>query len=106
MKFRYLIERGTPDDVIVDNDGTMSIATADIYVTVITPDDDTGRSTGDPCRTVDDAKAYADRLHQSDGSDDPDDTPLKWRDPPAAWQPDAIAVSQYLDDGVDDNRDP
>lgn len=104
-RFRYLIERGVPEETIVEVDGDFKVATADVFVTVITPDDDTGKSLGRAFQTVDDAKAEAEKLHQSDGSDDPEDHPLRWKDPPAAWQPDALAVSQYLDDGVEDNRD-
>lgn len=97
-KFRYLIERGMPEKVFDGNE----LVEADLFITTITPDDDTGRSGGQAFRTLDAAKAEAEQLHRSDGSED---VPLKWKDPPQAWQPDALAVSQYLDDGIEDNRD-
>ena len=30
---------------------------------------------------------------------------LRWKDPPKPWQPDALYVSQTLDDDVTENRD-
>jgi hypothetical protein len=103
MKFRYLIERGVPQKEIVGEGADMEVVDADLFVTVITPDDDTGQPSSTAFVGVDAAKAHAEDLHRSDGSEDPEDHPLKWKDPPQAWQPDAIAVSQYFDDGVEPN---
>jgi hypothetical protein len=105
-KFRYLIERGTPKtEVEYDSERKLQVVEADLYITTITPGDDTGTSFGTAFTTVEAAQARAEELHQHDGSEDADTTPLRWKDPPQAWQPDALCVSQYLDDGVEENRD-
>ena len=30
---------------------------------------------------------------------------IDWKEPPTAWQPDAILISQWMDDGIEENRD-
>jgi hypothetical protein len=103
-KFRYLIERGIPQEEIVDGEGgKLEVVTADLFVTVVTPDDDTGSSGGKAYRTLEEAQAQAEADHKYDGSEDPEDHPIVWKDPPQAWQPDALAVSQYFDDGIEPN---
>jgi len=81
MKYRYLVE--------VSGDPHRPYA-----LTTITKDDTDGR--GHKVASVDDAKATA--------AGDPNlDTPIRWRDAPADWQPDALFVSQWIDDGVEDD---
>ena len=75
MRFRYLIEANGPGAL-------------DAYaLTTITPTDDSGTSCGGG-DTVAEAKALAQTWHR--------DIVLTWKDPPAEWQPDAVAVSQWL----------
>lgn len=104
-KFRYLIERGPSQQTVALDGEEWVLREADIYLAVITPEDETGKGSTDPHLSVEDAQAEAERLHRSDGSEDPADHPLVWKDPPEAWKPDALFVSQYLDDGVEPNRD-
>ena len=91
------------DEIVEGKDGKLEIVKADLYLTRITPNDDTGTGSNTAFRTVEDAKAQAEEWHLHDGSEDPEDNPLKWKDPPQAWQPDAVAVTQYFDDGVEEN---
>ena len=92
MKFRYVIERVADDEVSGEPRYTLSEATPS------DPSYRMGSSWGQP---ADEIKALA---QQSAASFDPD-LVLVWKDPPAAWGSDVLAVSQYLDDGVEENRD-
>lgn len=79
-RYRYLIEKAS--------DG--------IYLTTITADDTSG--TASHVADLDAAKELANLDPNLDGAT------VRWKDAPEAWQPDAVAVSQWLDDGVEDNR--
>lgn len=97
MKYRYLIEHGVPDLTVVDGE----LVELTLCLTVITPDDDTGKTNYE--RFVDVEAAQA-RAVEYERNLNPEVT-LKWKPAPEAWQPDALLVSQYLDDGVEPNRD-
>lgn len=87
MKYRYLIEC----DVQYGEDG---------YTTTrLEPGDDDGRSSGF-YTTVQEAKDSVALHFAQEGQDEP-----VWKDPPAAWLPHAMTVTQYVDDGVEPNRD-
>lgn len=79
MRYRYLIERGSG--------GTFHLCTVD----------GEGLSLGGlgDFPEVPPAMTLAREL-------EPHET-IKWKAPPRAWQPDALYVSQYLDDGVVEN---
>lgn len=88
-RYRYLIERGGGDEV---------------GLTTLEAGDDSGRGYSEvygatEAEKVEKAKALA--------AQDPasPEGGLRWSDPPKAWQPDAIAISGWLDDGVEENRD-
>ena len=78
-RYRHLIER----------------AGSDIYLTTITAAEPGGIGSG-RYDSVDAAKASA-----AKDPDAPDG--LRWRDPPEEWKPDAICISQWLDDGIEEN---
>jgi len=102
-RFRYLIERGPEEQTVVElEDGRVELRPADLYLTSVTPTDPDGHGTSGPY-TLEQAKALATRSAAS--FMDVEETPLRWKDAPAAWQPDALLVSQYLDDGVKEARD-
>lgn len=85
-KFRFLIERSSETDKWR---GALTISQ-------ITPEDDSGSVVG-----------YADTLESAQAqveADYPDET-ISWKPAPKAWQPDALSVSNYLDDGVEENCD-
>jgi hypothetical protein len=77
--YRYLIE--TADD--------------SVYLTTVTKTDSDG--TGCKVASVEAAKEMAARDPALNGE------PVRWKDPPQAWQPYAVAISQWLDDGVEEN---
>lgn len=91
MRFRYLIERTTDDELTGDPRYVVSEATAS----------DPSYRVGTGSLTLDEAKALA---QQSAASFDPEAV-LVWKPAPVAWQPDAVAVSQYVDDGVEERKD-
>jgi hypothetical protein len=98
-KFRYLIEHGRPEKLVTDE---LEIVEADLYITTITLEDDSGSSGLGPYFDLDAAKVEVETwVKQQHG----DEIAVKWKDPPQAWQPDAVAVTQYFDDGVEENRD-
>ena len=102
-RFRYLIERGLPEQVPVEVDGRVELRSADLYLVEVTPTDPDGSRPVGPYASVEDVQALATRSAAS--FMDVEETPLRWKDAPAAWQPDALLVSQYLDDGVKEARD-
>jgi hypothetical protein len=81
MRYRYLIEQGT--------DG--------VYLTTITREDTDGRAVS--VADVETAKLLA--------SQDPSTTyqNLRWKEAPVDWQPDALLISSWVDDGVKENSD-
>jgi hypothetical protein len=85
-KFRFLIE-----------------ASADpfspFHLGSVDPDGETNGRFGD-YQTLDAAKAAAEEMAQSG---DGEQVALQWKPPPVAWQPDAIVVSQYLDEMYETN---
>lgn len=90
MRFRYVIER------TADEGGEPRFV-----VSEATPSDPS-YSVGSGSYGYEEAKRLAE---QGARSFDPE-IELVWKDPPVAWGPDAAAVSQYVDDGVEENRDP
>mgnify|MGYP001486894413 CR=1 FL=1 len=84
-KIRYLIEKS--------GDPYMPLA-----LTKLEKGDDDGRG----CLVSDmgEAKRLADQAASLCGVDE-----IIWRLPPIAWQPDAILISQWMDDGIEENRD-
>ena len=82
MRYRWLIERGPRDDTVYL--GQVDVEGEYVY--------------GQPflCDDVDAAKAMAERSEQ-------DADTLKWKEPQGEWQPDALYVSQYVDDGIEAN---
>jgi hypothetical protein len=92
MKFRYVIERSI--DVVTGDEG--------YALSEATPNDPSYR-VGYGTYTEEQAKAQAEQAAAS--FMDVKETPLVWKDPPQAWGPDVLCVSQYLDDGVEENRD-
>ena len=99
MKFRYLIERGPTE--LAAEDG--KLVEADLYVSEATPTDPSYRFGRTAYASVEAAQAAAEEAARFAG--DPDFGGLKWKPAPASWGPDCLFVSQYLDDGVDENRD-
>lgn len=83
-KFRFLIEQSA------ESQRWKGVFT----ISQITPDDDTGMTIG-----------YADTVDAAKQSVATDFPGLRWKTAPEAWQPDAVAVSDYLDDGVEEHRD-
>ncbi len=82
MKFRFLIERADTDDG------------EQFYLTTITRDDTGGH--GPQVASGEAAKAMAESTPYIE-----DD--IVWKEPPKEWQPVAILMSQWLDDGVGEN---
>lgn len=86
MKYRYLIER---------NADTADTA----YFCGTVNDEGNPEGTVGGFDEVEDAMRAAESSHATDGHDDP----ITWKKPPQGWQPDAILVSQFFDDGVEPN---
>ena len=86
MKYRYLIERGFVTDAI--------------YCSLIEAGSE-GREFG----TLGEFDNAADAKLAAEADAKATADELRWKDPPKAWQPDALYVSQTLDDGVEENRD-
>ena len=84
MRYRWLIEQGGPED-----NGAVYLGQVDVEGEYVY---------GQPfrCDDVDAAKEMVER------SEENADT-LKWKEPPIEWQPDALCVSQYVDDGIEAN---
>ena len=57
------------DEIVEGKDGKLEIVKADLYLTRITPNDDTGTGSNTAFRTVEDAKAQAEEWHLHDGSE-------------------------------------
>lgn len=88
-RYRYLIERGG---------GT------EIGLTTLAAGDDNGSGYSEVYGETEEEKIQkAKALAAQDPAASEDG--LRWSDPPKAWQPDAIAISGWLDDGVEENRD-
>lgn len=88
MKFRYVIERGGVEDFTEREMFCLSEAT---------PDDPQFRVGSPSYYSVEDAKAAAEATPYVES--------LTWKPPPSEWLPDVVCVSQYIDDGVEENRD-
>lgn len=91
MKFRYVIERTTGDPLTGQPRYVLSEAT---------PSDPNYRL-GYGSYSEEEVKDLAQRSVYSFDVE----AVLVWKDPPADWGDDVLAVSQYLDDGVEENRD-
>lgn len=78
-RYRYLVEQ----------------AGTEWYLTTLEAGDDDGHAVR--VESEDEAKALA--------GQDPNapEAGLRWRDPPDEWQPDATALSGWMDDGVEAN---
>jgi hypothetical protein len=87
MRYRYLIE--------LADDNSLGPS---VYLTTITKNDDSGQATR-VHGGVEGAKELASHDPNLEGD------PIVWKNPPVAWQPDALMISQWLDDGVEENRD-
>lgn len=87
MRFRFLIERNPASAALpyalttVDAEGNALGGIAD-------------------SDTVADAKLTGEEYAQSELGIE-----LRWKEPPKTWQPDAIYVSQSIDDGIEERRD-
>lgn len=91
MKFRYVIERVTDDPFTGEPRYVLSEAT---------PSDPSYRLGGGDG----DSEERVKELAQQGASSFDSDVVLVWKDPPAAWgSDDVLAVSQYVDDGVEEN---
>jgi hypothetical protein len=97
VKFRYLIERGAEEMTFVDG----KLATADLYLSEATPSDPSYRYGTRAYATVEAVQAAAQEAARYADAE----VELKWKPAPASWGEDALFVSQYLDDGVEENRD-
>ena len=85
MKYRYLIER-SGDELFP------------YHVTTVNPEGE-AQGSGRDFLTIDECKSYAQDTAQSGDEEDwGKRVELIWKDAPQAWQPDAILVSQYLED--------
>jgi len=85
MKYRYLIERG-PSSVIY-----CSTIEANADAREIGAVGEFDNAADAKLAAEDEAATVGETLH--------------WKAPPKPWQPDALYVSQTLDDGVEENRD-
>lgn len=84
MRFRYVIEhapKSAPEPFVVSQ---------------LEPDDDSGQVVL-YATDADDAKRQVALLEP--------EARITWKPAPKAWQPDALFVSSWLDDGVTENRD-
>ena len=81
-KYRWLIEGSA--------DGSLPW-----HLATVNPDGE-AEGYGTDHATIETAKAYAQELMTHERDDEGEPVVLVWKDPPEAWQPDAVAVSQYL----------
>ena len=82
-KYRWLIERST-DELLP------------WHLTTVNRDGEAQGVGSGEFATVDEAKARAQELMTHERDDEGEPISLVWKDPPEAWQPDAVAVSQHL----------
>ena len=69
-----------------------------LCLTTLERGDDSGR--GCKVAGMDEAKRLALQSASLCGVEE-----ITWKKPPAAWQPDALLISQWMDDGVEESRD-
>lgn len=89
-KFRYLIE--------MSGDESFPFHATSVDV------EGQAQGSGRDFVTLDEAKSYLEDNAQS-GDEDAwgEKVALVWKDPPAAWKPDAVCVSQYLTEMYETN---